>query len=356
MQNSTIIAILFFSASCLFSILINSIFMKFFRNLGMRNVDENQVRWASQAKPAIGGLSFFIVFLISISAYSFSGNHQDILENRQLLGIILASTLGFVIGLADDAYNTKPILKFGGQVLCGYILLSMQVSIHLFESNVLNDILTILWVVGIMNSINMLDNMDAITTSVSIFIFLMCLVVLYHSNEPDPMYLYILVGIIASLVGFMFFNWNPAKMYMGDTGSQLVGVLLAAFGIICFWNTPFDRYIQNETKQVLLTLVAFILPIADTTTVTINRLRKGSSPFVGGKDHTTHHLSYMGFSDRQVAGIFILISLISMLIVYLIVRVINWSWVYILSLSVYCLALIILLYMTTYTKKKENNS
>lgn len=353
MTDSKIFAAIFFSMACIFSILINSIFLKFFRNLGIRNVDENQVRWASTSKPAIGGLSFFIIFLFSISVYSVIGHHEDLLENRQFLGIVIAATLGFVIGLADDAYNTKPLLKFTGQVVCGFILVSLGVKINLFSNEAINNLFTVLWVVGIMNSINMLDNMDAITTSVSIFIFASCLLVLYHSKEPDPMFLFILVGIIGSLVGFLFYNWNPAKMYMGDTGSQLIGVLLAAFGIICFWNTPFDRYIQYETKQILITLVAFILPIADTTTVTINRLRKGHSPFVGGKDHTTHHLSYMGFSDKQVALIFIGISLISMAIIYMIVRVIDWSWIYIISLSVYSLIVIVLLYLTTFIKKKK---
>ena len=353
MRDSFVIAIVFFSIACGFSILINSIFLKFFKNLGMRNVDEDQIRWASQSKPAIGGLSFFIVFLVSISAYSFSGNHVDLLQNRQLLGIIISSTLGFIIGLADDAYNTKPLLKFTGQVLCGYILTATGVSIHLFANAAVNDLFTIAWVVGIMNSINMLDNMDAISTTVSIGIFSMCLLVFYHSKEPDPMYLYILIGIIASLCGFLFFNWNPAKMYMGDTGSQLIGVLLAAFGIICFWNTPFDRFVQYETKQILITLIAFVLPIADTTTVTINRLRAGKSPFVGGKDHTTHHLSYMGFSDRKVAFTFIFISAISYALVYLIMRTINWSIPYIIIFSLYAILVIVLLYRTTLKNKKD---
>jgi UDP-GlcNAc:undecaprenyl-phosphate GlcNAc-1-phosphate transferase len=140
---------------------------------------------------------------------------------------------------------------------------------------------------------------------------------------------------------------------MGDTGSQLIGVLLAAFGIICFWNTPFDRYMQYETKQILITIIAFVLPIADTTTVTINRMRAGKSPFVGGKDHTTHHLSYMGFSDRKVAFTFIGISALSYLLVYLIMRTINWSIPYIILFSIYAAAVIGLLYSTTMRKKKK---
>ena len=186
--------------------------------------------------------------------------------------------------------------------------------------------------------------MDGITTSVSIFIFASALLVLYHSQEPDPMFLYILVGLLAALIGFLFFNWNPSRMYMGDTGSQLIGVLLAAFGIICFWNTPFDRYEHIESKQILITVLAFILPIADTTTVSINRLRSGKSPFVGGKDHTTHHLSYLGYSDKKVALIFITISLVSLSMIYLIVRVIDWSLLYVLLFSLYSLAIIVALY------------
>ena len=105
------IAILLFVISILVSFLINGLFLRFSRNLGMRNIENEQIRWASTTKPALGGFSFYIVFLLSIAFYAIISERHSFLNNEQLLGILMSSTLGFFIGLADDAYNTKPILK-----------------------------------------------------------------------------------------------------------------------------------------------------------------------------------------------------------------------------------------------------
>ena len=106
-------------------------------------------------------------------------------------------------------------------------------------------------------------------------------------------------------------------MYMGDTGSQFLGVFLAAIGILYLWNGHAEVNFRIQTKQFIVALLVFIVPIIDTTTVTINRLLKGQSPFVGGKDHTTHHLSYIGLSNSQVTLSFFGLSLLS--VVFLII-------------------------------------
>ena len=99
---------------------------------------------------------------------------------------------------------------------------------------------------------------------------------------------------------------------MGDTGSQFLGVLLAAIGVVFFWNGADQNGELIFSKRVLSAVIVFILPIVDTTTVTINRLMRGQSPFVGGRDHTTHHLSYAGLTDRHVAIVFCAVSAVSM--------------------------------------------
>jgi UDP-GlcNAc:undecaprenyl-phosphate/decaprenyl-phosphate GlcNAc-1-phosphate transferase len=347
MTENRFYAFVFFFTILLFSLMLNFIFMKFIKNLGMRNIEEGQIRWASTSKPAIGGISFFIMFLMSISAYSFIEYHENLIENKKFVGILLSCTCGFLIGLADDAYNTKPLLKFSVQLLCGFILIFSGIQIELFQNQIINHVLTIFWVVGIMNSLNMLDNMDGITSSISIVVLCNCGLILINSRNPDHLFLYIIIGMIACLLGFLYFNWNPSRMYMGDTGSMLLGVLLAALGIICFWNTPFDEIIKMQTKQVLIAILAFIIPIVDTATVSINRMMSGKSPFVGGKDHTTHHLSYMGLTDKQVALLLIAISLLSSMFVKYIVFVVNWSWLHISLLSAYILLVFVLLYSTT---------
>lgn len=343
--NYLLFYIVFFFGSLCFSLLINGLFLRFAKSLGIRNHDQNEtiIRWGSTSKPAFGGISFYISFLISTSLFAIL---FDTSIDKSFLGVLAASSLGFIIGLADDAFNTKPILKFSGQLLCAFILIYTDNVIHLFESNFLNNALTLLWVIGLMNSINMLDNMDAITTSISITIICSALFMILLQKQYDSIYLVILLGVAATLLGFLYYNWNPSKMYMGDTGSQFLGVFLAAIGIQFFWNFEDANQELISSKQALTAILVFIMPIIDTTTVTINRIRRGQSPFVGGKDHTTHSLSYMGFTDRHVAFIFAGISLLSLFFLFYIYNyVTDWSYLHIGSIFAYCLVLFIIFYV-----------
>lgn len=115
---------------------------------------------------------------------------------------------------------------------------------------------------------------------------------------------------------------------MGDTGSQFLGVFLASTSIMFFWG--FKNYDSSEwlqIKQFVVPMLFFIVPLIDTTTVTIRRLMRKQSPFVGGKDHITHHLAYLGLSDRMVALVLISISLISMpLVSFIITGIIPWTF------------------------------
>lgn len=310
-----------FFAALVFSLVINSVFMRFARTLGMRDQDQTLVRWSSTAKPSLGGIGFYILFLASFSLYSvlFPGQGAEALR-PDLLGLLAATSLGFLMGLADDAYNTKPILKFLIQVACGGILVASGSCIDLFEAQWANVLLTLFWVVGVMNSINMLDNMDGITTSVAIAILIAGLMAMLVVGPVDPVYMVLLVGSMASLTGFLFFNWNPSRMFMGDTGSQFLGVFLAFVGIRFFWNTPNMAGQWEPTRQVLSAVTVFLLPIVDTTVVTFSRMARGRSPFVGGRDHTTHHLSYAGLGDGQVALIFIALSLLHVFLTFVMFR------------------------------------
>lgn len=354
--HSTLIYVSFFIVALVFSILINRLFLKFSKNLGMRNIDETIVRWETKSKPAFGGISFYIIFLLSISVYSIFSDDKTIFHKQQFLGVLLATSLGFIVGLADDAYNTRPYLKFLAQVLCGIILISSGTYITLFSNIYLNYALTILWVVGIMNSINMLDNMDAITSLVSIFILISALFVVYSIGKVDSINFIMLIGVLSSILGFLFYNWHPSKIYMGDTGSQFLGVLLSAMGITYFWNTPFNEGFLSPSKQLILTAIIFIIPIVDTTTVVINRLANGKSPFVGGRDHTTHHLSYMGLSDRKVALLLGSIAMLSFLMCIYIVTSANWTTTKVVFFGVYFLTIFGLLYSTTRKNKPEEKS
>jgi len=343
---------LFFAFTFVFSYLINGLFVKFSGTLGTKNAKNGAIiRWGSTSKPAFGGISFYIVFLVSFALYT-SFFSEEVVESS-FFGVLIATSLGFLIGLADDAYNTRPVLKFFGQVACGVILVFTGNCINIFELEILNQLLTVFWVVGIMNSINMLDNMDAITTLVSIGVIVGALFILVFEGKYDHFYFWLLLGVLASLLGFLRYNWHPSKMYMGDTGSQFLGVFLAAIGILFFWNN-FSNNSEDKFASVMLPLLIFLPSIIDTTVVIINRLAKKQSPFIGGKDHTTHHLSYLGLKDDKVAIVFVIFSLFSVAIALLINNYLKeWTGIAKLATLLYCVIVFAVLFWVTKIKKDQ---
>lgn len=352
-----VILLAFFISTIIFSFLINGLLLKFSSNMGLRNLPEGMIRWTNLQKPSLGGISFFIIYLISVVVGLFITKNEELLTGAKFFGQLATISIAFILGLSDDAYDTKPLLKLIVQISCGLILLFTGTQIELFESNFLNSVLTVLWIVGLMNSINMLDNMDGITTVVSIGVFVACLFVLFLQFSSNNIYLTISLGMIGGLLGFLFYNWNPSKIFMGDTGSQLLGSLTAIVGIEFLWNNPGIFIDHVPSRHIILVLLVFILPITDTTTVVINRILRKQSPFVGGKDHTTHNLSYIGLSDSQVAFVFLFISLLSPLIMLVIMIYIQqWKTLYTFLFGFYILLIFLSLYgLTVYNKNKRNH-
>jgi len=357
----------FFLVTVVVSCLVNSLALKS-SAWGARDKVKKIIRWQSTTKSSFGGISFYILFLISLSVFTMLSGIGEVTENKQLIGLIAASTLAFLVGFADDAYNTIPILKFTMQICCGLILIYSGIYIDLFASPELNYAITMFWIVGIMNAMNLLDNMDAISSVVSIFIILSSMLIIYLKNDLSSVYFLLLLGVLSGILGFLYFNWHPSKIYMGDGGSQFLGLFLGAIGILYFWNLPEnlngnlgaigndDTSLLAISKKAIVTVLVFILPIVDTTTVFINRLSKGTSPFIGGKDHTTHHLFYMGLSNKKVAILFICISSVSVLLVNVIIRYINpWDYSYLALFSAYILLVFSLLFYTTKISSAEQS-
>lgn len=347
----------FFIGMIIFSYVMNTTLLRLIKTLGVRD-SANLVRWSSRKKPAIGGIGFFIVFLLASGSYSIFFDPQEVFKNTGVLGVLGFTSIAFLMGLADDAYDTRPWMKFAVQFICGIGTIATGNVIHIFDSEWANYILTIFWIVGIMNSVNMLDNMDGITGTVSLFIGVMLLLIMNFAHRSDSFDFYLVMGVIAAIIGFLYFNWHPSKMYMGDTGSQFLGYFLGALGIKYCWNAgDFIPQITAE-REVLLAAVVFLLTMADTTAVTISRLRARTSPFVGGKDHTTHNLSYLGLTDSQVAFVFIGLSGVLALIVTAILMFVDeWSMSYYYVIIVILSAIFItLLGLTVYHNHKRRKN
>jgi UDP-GlcNAc:undecaprenyl-phosphate GlcNAc-1-phosphate transferase len=312
MDKTLLFFFCFFCFSIVFSLIINKLFLKAYHDFGKKGSEDEQERWAERPKPLIGGFSFYILFLFSISVYAiiFDNSFFD----SKIMGVLLAVSFGFLLGWADDAYGTNPFLKFLGQFLCANILAGTGLVIPIADIEMFDYIFTVFWIIGIMNSINMLDNMDGITTVTSISIIVAMLGICLISLELNIIYSVMLVGVVGALFGFLYFNIPPSKMYMGDTGSQFLGVFLGAISIPILWvhKDPAGGLIQ--IKQFLLPALVFLMPIIDTTTVFIRRVANKKSPFIGGKDHTTHHLAFLGISERYVMLIFWSLSLFASII------------------------------------------
>jgi UDP-GlcNAc:undecaprenyl-phosphate GlcNAc-1-phosphate transferase len=321
LDNIYIIILLFLVVSISVSWTINKLLLRFAGNLGIRNKNDVVIRWSNVSKPSLGGISFFISFFSCIILYSVLYGESDIYHNLRFLGFLGGTLMAFFMGLADDAYDTNPYFKLITQIGCGVLIISTGTYIDIFDSNILNYALTGIWVIGIMNSVNMLDNMDGITSTTSLQVFITILLIILLFDWNYPINITVLVSLVGAIIGFLPFNLNPSKMFMGDTGSQFLGFVLAYVSIDQGWNL-LNRISETETHSPIvmvfslaIVLIMFAPTIVDTTFVTINRLKKGQSPMVGGKDHTTHHLSYKGHSDKKIGSYFMLYNIISLILV-----------------------------------------
>ncbi|HET9746329.1 MAG TPA: MraY family glycosyltransferase [Chitinophagaceae bacterium] len=324
------------------SLAINYLLLKFSFNLGSRNnLAFKQVRWTAHVKPSIGGISFFIIFLLSWGIYGFISQERGIVPDKQIIGIVAATSLGFMAGLYDDAFNTNPLLKFILQLSCGVILISFNVKITISNIEFINIFFTLIWVIGLMNSINMLDNMDGVTASISAFIIAGLIGILAMTDHAaSEFYMLILIGVLGALIGFLRFNWSPSRIFMGDTGSQFLGVFLASTSILFFWQFNEGNQGLLQVKPFVLPALFFIIPIIDTTTVTVRRLLRGQSPFVGGKDHITHHLAYLGLKESTIVLVLLGTTLISFpLAIILVKNPLYWNFYVSFGMLAYVVAL-----------------
>lgn len=301
----------FFIGGFLISLICNELLLRFSQSLGIRNKNDVIVRWSNQSKPSLGGVSFFVVFIFSAMIFSIFSNGVNIFHSADYVGFLAAASLAFLMGLADDAYNTRPYFKLFIQISCGVLFVATGTIIDLTHLFYLDAFLTVIWVIVVMNSLNMLDNMDGITGTTVVFILLSCLFggwILYGFNED--VWTISILSMLGAMVGFLRFNIHPSRIFMGDAGSQFIGLFVAFFAIKFLWNIgPITE--NHSWTGLLITLVAFTPTAADTLTVVINRLKRGQSPMVGGKDHTTHHLVYAGLNDRQVWYVFTAIGFVS---------------------------------------------
>jgi UDP-GlcNAc:undecaprenyl-phosphate GlcNAc-1-phosphate transferase len=251
----------------------------------------------TQAVPYLGGVAILIgVVLVSYTALIFNGlTRNDFWLATSVLAPAVAMGL---VGLWDDIKNLPPLPRFIGQSIAGLVVAVLLV----ISKNVANPtgstyidvLITVIWVVGICNSINFFDNLDggaAGTVAISA-IFLT-----YLSLSNGQSFIAALAVVVAGgTLGFLIWNRTPARIYMGDAGALFLGVLLATLAIRL--NPDTQTLFASFATPILLLAV----PILDTCIAVFSRLRRGISPFQGGKDHLSHRLIRLGIS-RKIAAI-----------------------------------------------------
>lgn len=315
MFEEYICLIAFILGGFILSLICNSLLLKFSETLGIRNKNDVVIRWSNQSKPSLGGVSFFVVFVFATIACVMLEDASNIFHNAvigyEFTGLFAAASLAFLMGLADDAYNTRPYAKLFIQVFCGLTFILTGTLLQVTHNYYMDALLTIVWVVVVMNSLNMLDNMDGITGTTVVYILITFLFSHWFLNGlQTDVWSFSILAVLGSLLGFLKFNLFPSRIFMGDAGSQFIGLFLAFFGIKLLLNMSAELK-THSWASVILTLTAFTPAAADTLTVVINRLKKGKSPMVGGKDHTTHHLAYSGKTDKQVWQVFFVMGFVS---------------------------------------------
>ncbi|MDL2262381.1 undecaprenyl/decaprenyl-phosphate alpha-N-acetylglucosaminyl 1-phosphate transferase [Bacteroidales bacterium OttesenSCG-928-I21] len=352
----TLALIFAFLISLGIGILMNNFFIRRPSKFLIKKANDSAERFSSQTKPIFGGVGVFVIFLITLLIVYFFYEGQ-IKNVQNYIALFIVVVISFFMGLADDTINTPPSFKFVVQVICALIFIFSNIYINISTHQWLNYLITIFWVVGIMNSINMLDNMDGIAILTSLSILSGVIFYSLFTGSFNFLDIFILVTVCATLLSFLFYNWNPAKMYLGDNGSQIIGALLAYFGIVFFWNSIHaDSYSYGHNiMQLMIVILAYIVPICDTATVTINRLLKGKSPFIGGKDHTTHHLFYLGLSVRWVAGILFVVNTLGVVLALVLIankNTINYSYLWLIGIFP-AIAFVLLYLNTKFSKEKK---
>jgi UDP-GlcNAc:undecaprenyl-phosphate GlcNAc-1-phosphate transferase len=236
--------------------------------------------------PLLGGAA---VYLACVLALLLFGERTHI---RELVAILLAATLVSLCGLADDRWTLHAYPKLLGQLAAAAILITSGVHIQLFPQFWLNAAITAVWVVGITNALNLLDNMDGLSSGVASVTAAFFLLLAAQSGQILVSAL--AAALIGSCIGFLRYNLNPATIFMGDTGSLFIGLMLAVIGI----KLRFPTNSIVVTWMVPVCVLAF--PIADTLLVTISRLRRHKNPLThGGKDHVSHRLVQLGLTRRE---------------------------------------------------------
>ena len=255
----------------------------------------NKERWHSRPTPTLGGLAFWPAFLL-VALFASA----DV--SKSLPFFIIASAM-FAVGMYDDLRQIKPATKLICQIIAALSALAFGYRLNFFSWGPLDALLTVTWIVGLTNAVNLLDNMDGLAAGIGLIAASYLAFLFTQQGDQNAMFL--ALALAGALGAFLIYNFHPASIFMGDAGSLFLGSSLSLLTIEA-----------NGEASNILTLVAvptciLLVPILDTTLVTVTRLLRGQPVSQGGKDHTSHRLVILGLSEAQAVLLIYLIAAVS---------------------------------------------
>ena len=250
-------------------------------------------RWRTQATPLVGGIAIYAGVAagiwLAVAVGPLSGSEQ-------LLGIFAGATLLFLAGLADDLWSLSAKWKLAAQIMGAAIVLSTGTTVQMIDSKWIAIPIGLLWIVGMTNAFNLLDNMDGLAASLAVVAtFFFAIAAVWY--QPSRMVLVMSIALAFALLAFLPFNLRPGRRalaWMGDSGSLLIGFMLASLGLASSYTVA-----SSTLATLLLPVIVLAVPILDTTLVTIVRLLDGRPITQGGRDHSSHRLVALGVSETS---------------------------------------------------------
>ncbi|HEU5280341.1 MAG TPA: hypothetical protein VFU26_15735 [Gaiellaceae bacterium] len=260
-------------------------------------------RWHERTTPMLGGIGIFaglvVGFWVAVAADAAPAS-------REALAILGGCAILFVAGLLDDLFSLGPIPKLAAQAAAALLVIFNGLTISgLISNDVLAGAVALVWLVGVTNAFNLLDNMDGLAATLAgiAAVFFAVDAATVHKSHAA---LVLALALALACAGFLPFNLRPGKsaaVFMGDSGSQVLGFTLAALGLASSWKVA-----GTTVATLLLPIIVLAVPILDTTLVTVVRLLDGRPVYQGGRDHTSHRLVYHGLSEKRAVVLLAVIS------------------------------------------------
>ena len=280
-----------FATSAVLCLVLTPVAMAVAIRVGMLDRPGGHKRHLSSV-PYLGGVAIVVAFAGAVIGAAVI---EPPATGQGELIIVLLLALGLaVVGLVDDLLKLPAVVRLVVEMLCAVQLWGMDAGIAITGEQTADLLLTILWVVGITNAFNLLDNMDGLAAGQAA----LCALTIFAVAAANGQFLVaaLAVGLAGCASGFLRHNFYPARIYMGDGGALFLGFLIAYLGIKL-------RFESSVSESFLIPVLACAVPILDTTLVTVSRLATGRNPFQGGQDHVSHRLVRSGLSVPVAVGL-----------------------------------------------------